>query len=145
MTPITLDIPLTPLPFKYVPYGKQHSNGRIYGYFSLQAKCAHWKRKFAMLAAQQRPAKPLDDELKISFIFKFPLRKKDKGVEKLKKSKPDVDNLFKLPIDALNESGWFTDDQRVSVVSGVKIHSKNPGILMKIELASMYDFEAALT
>ena len=91
--------------------------------------------KLAWQESQQ--AKLPDVELSASLFFEFQIPKNklskfNKGVCIPHTSKPDLDNLAKLILDALNGLA-YTDDSQISFLQVSKIYSNEPKVIILIE------------
>lgn len=81
------------------------------------------------------------DALKISMAFAFPpptslsKRKQDAMIYMLRTKKPDLDNLVKAVLDALNGVA-FDDDSKVAEIFAQKLYAPEPYVEVKI---SSYD------
>lgn len=83
---------------------------------------------------------PFDVPLKINIRFFFPIPKSfNKSKHKLAADKvllpakkPDIDNLIKAILDALNGIVWVDDALVCAVVAG-KSYSENPRVFLKVE------------
>ena len=86
--------------------------------------CAQWKKELRLLLAEHKPAEPYTGPVSLSLTFLFPYRKKHyrtgKHAGELKAnaptyhcSRPDLDNLEKLVMDAM-AGVFFLDDSQVA-------------------------------
>ena len=102
-------------------------------------------KEYEMLVAQyfklKYPrAKALEGRIKVNIIAYFEILKstsKLKAEEMLENKisptkKPDIDNIVKVVLDALNKLA-FIDDNRVTKIEVEKRYSKNPKVYIKIE------------
>ena len=97
---------------------------------------------FAALAAHHpdAPVVPMGGPLRVSLEFLFPVPKswpKWKRAAALagewrNQGKPDVDNLAKLCLDAL-QPGWFGDDRQVVDLRARKGYAEAPGVWLEWE------------
>ena len=82
---------------------------------------------------------PNDDEFDIEIIFFMPILKKENKSTRFKMDagyiryvkKPDLDNMIKLLLDALNGVLWNDDSQVFSIIAS-KRYSNDPRIVLKI-------------
>lgn len=82
--------------------------------------------------------KPLESALFVSIVFRLPTLKsdskkviEDKLTDTIKPvKKPDIDNLAKSVLDALNGTIW-KDDSQVVVLEVHKMYSKQPGFTLE--------------
>jgi Holliday junction resolvase RusA-like endonuclease len=90
----------------------------------------HWKK---LIILQAKQFKPIDcGALEAEFLFVFPRPKYHfrKGVliataPKYHTSKPDLDNLIKAALDALQNSGLISDDCKVAKIISKKVYQEN--------------------
>lgn len=107
---------------------------RRYNPKAAEKKSAQWK------VISQYNAEPLDDPVKVSFQFFFPVPRsmsKKKQREMLQgkirhTKKPDVDNLVKFYLDVLNDL-VIDDDKQVVEITATKNYSNNPQTIITIE------------
>ena len=106
---VTLIIPLAPMP-KARP---RVVNGRAYTPAATKA----YERSIKLAAAHLTP---VEGPLAVSIAFIFPrLKGSRSAARQVKSTRPDVDNLIKAVLDALNGLA-FHDDGQVAQVSGAK-------------------------
>lgn len=79
----------------------------------------------------------LSGALELNLIFCMPI---PKSISKKKRAelhyvikKPDLDNLSKAVMDAINNVGIWEDDSQVSVLNTRKIYSEEPRCLIEIK------------
>ncbi|NTU67988.1 MAG: RusA family crossover junction endodeoxyribonuclease [Chlorobiaceae bacterium] len=103
------------------------------------------KGNFLLSSLAHRPEQPIRDPLVVVLDFGFPRPKSHFGsgvnASKMKQyaphyhtSKPDIDNLQKFVMDALNGVFWH-DDSCVCVVHAAKRYSDTPGVRVTISPA----------
>ena len=94
----------------------------------------------AIAQIQEQKAEKLDGAISIEILYSFQrlqsLKKSerneiDSGKSMPKTTKPDIDNLTKAILDALNGIAW-NDDAQVSEIKAKKIWSKQDQIEVKI-------------
>ena len=101
------------------------------------------KMDFLARCMNKRPSKPLTCPLEVHIIFLFPRPKnhfrtgKFSGIlkdnaPKWHVSRPDVDNLIKFVLDALNGVYW-KDDTQVCIVTAVKQYDELPRVEMLVK------------
>lgn len=56
--------------------------------------------------------------------------------EQPKTTRPDLDNLLKLALDAMTAAGWWADDSLVVRIETAKFTGPYPGIYAKVEVMS---------
>jgi len=73
-------------------------------------------------------------ELKLMFYLPIPksLSKKKRGMLMYVSKRPDVDNLAKAVMDAINNVGIWEDDSQISVLRVSKIYSDEPRCIITI-------------
>lgn len=97
------------------------------------------EQAFSHMARPHRPRKPLAGPLRIDFVFVLPIpaswpaRDKAAAVSgaKLPTGKPDLDNLEKLALDAMNGVFYLDDSQRCAGDSR-KIYGLDPRTEVRI-------------
>ncbi len=87
---------------------------------------------FMELLAPYAPEEPLDGPLRLTTKWLFP---KIKGTinGQYKHTKPDTENLLKLPKDCMQELGFFVNDSRVASEITEKFWSDTVGIYVRLE------------
>ena len=107
------------------------------------------ERNLIALAAPHAPAEPMRGPITFIAEFKFPI---PKGWPRWKRevarsrgiglgsyhhvSRPDLDNLLKLVLDALTSTGrWWLDDSQIVSVWATKRYSESPGT--RVEIAEL--------
>ena len=93
-----------------------YMNGRVRSY--MPTKYQKWKSAAAFEFKRQTEQEPFDGpvKIKITFIYKRPknlLRKKDPPHRLPKATLPDIDNLAKSCLDALQDAGVLENDSTV--------------------------------
>lgn len=138
MSTITLVVPITPVA-KARPRVVRDYQGRVHTFTPKKTKDFEARIKAAYL--EKREEKGISKHpvaLWCQFCFEPPKswgkRKKEQAVDKLiqKTSKPDIDNLLKAVMDALNGLAWV-DDAQVVQIYAKKIYSQIPRVEVKIE------------
>lgn len=97
-----------------------------------------WKQliHFSLIQSGQRPAVPLRGQLAVRLDFSFPCPKKYRGDPQCVaayKALPDIDNLAKGVLDALNAIAFDDDDQVVLLVVRRLIANDEPGVSIEIK------------
>lgn len=94
---------------------------------------------FSSLAAQYAPSLPLEGPLEVTLAFDLPIPgswptwKRQTGRAWHHDHKPDLDNLAKLVLDALQRSGaWWRDDAQVARMIASKAYGDRPGTTVTI-------------
>lgn len=129
------------------PQGKQRPKFTTIGGFArayTPKKTAEYEKKvkalYNMTAKQSGSRKFEEDEpvkIEITAYYKIPASvvKKDKlrmlAHKLLPLKKPDIDNVVKIILDALNGVAW-ADDKQVAVIIAQKEYAVNPGVYIKI-------------
>ena len=110
------------------------------------SKTAQWERAFSSIAAINAPAKPLTGALgvRLEFMLSRPgrLNKRSSPAGPIwHEVKPDLDNLIKSALDALQMSGRFFDDDKqiAELIAGKRHHAKDGVPEVYVEL---YELEA---
>lgn len=102
------------------------------------------KQDFLWMSKENAPYAPLDQPLKVTLLFYFQRPKSHFGTGKNKDilkenapnnhtSRPDIDNLVKFVLDALNTIYW-RDDSVISSLVVNKLYSDIPRTEIEIEL-----------
>ncbi|GAA5361362.1 RusA family crossover junction endodeoxyribonuclease [Streptococcus uberis] len=95
---------------------------------SLQEARAMFMSKFAKHVPNQKMTGPL----RLTVKWLFPMTKQSVNGQ-YKTSKPDTDNLNKLPKDCMTELGFWNDDAQVASEIIEKFWADNVGIYVKVE------------
>lgn len=87
---------------------------------------------FMELLAPYAPEEPMDGPLRLTTKWLFP---KIKGTTngQYKHTKPDTENLLKLPKDCMQELGFFVNDSRVASEITEKFWADTVGIYVRLE------------
>lgn len=87
---------------------------------------------FMELLAPYAPDEPMDGPLRLTTKWLFP---KVKGTTngQYKHTKPDTENLLKLPKDCMQELGFFVNDSRVASEITEKFWADTVGIYVRLE------------
>ena len=96
------------------------------------------EESFLVQALNYKPERPIDQPIKIEMEFYFPI---PKGTSKKKREtlkwydkRPDIDNLGKLCMDAL-DGIFYLDDKQITDLNLKKYHTEDyPKTIVKIEL-----------
>jgi len=88
-------------------------------------KTVTWERTLKYEALKMKPTEPLDGPLRIELHFYFPRNKAAKK-RPYPHVRPDLDNLEKAVMDALNGVIW-TDDARVCSKTSAKHYTNDAG------------------
>lgn len=119
---------------------KRHRMGKGFSYDPSKAD----KEVFAIVLRKNAPKEPINVPIKVEIWFEFPRPKSHFGTGKnantLKSnapyhhvSKPDIDNLQKFVMDALNGIYW-RDDSLISIVHATKRYADTqPKTIIRIE------------
>lgn len=105
------------------------------------------RQTFARMFRSAKPIKPIEEavSLEINYFFKLPKNTTKKNLELISKmeknsyylahtKRPDADNLSKLLIDCLMNSGFFCDDSIISKLQITKCYTiEESGIGIKIK------------
>ena len=89
---------------------------------------------------KNKPIRPLRGAIKGKIIFTWPHTKQTEAqAEKLglvilpKTTRPDCDNLSKLPWDVMTKVGFYADDNLIYSATVEKYHGPIPGIVVELE------------
>jgi len=90
------------------------------------------REMFMELLAPYAPEEPMDGPLRLTTKWLFP---KIKGTTngQYKHTKPDTENLLKLPKDCMQELGFFVNDSRVASEITEKFWADTVGIYVRLE------------
>jgi Holliday junction resolvase RusA-like endonuclease len=113
-----------------VPKAKGRPRMTRAGHAYTPAATAQAEQDFLVLAMRHFP-RPLSGPLRIDLSFTFPVpaswsKKKQAaalGLELAHESRPDLDNLIKLVLDALNGRAWV-DDRQIYNLSAAKCYGQ---------------------
>lgn len=119
---------------------KRHRMGKGYSFDPSKGD----KQDFLWMAKENAPSTPLDQPLKVTLYFDFQRPKSHFGTGKNKDilkenspnnhtSRPDIDNLVKFVLDALNTIYW-RDDSVICELHVFKFYSTKPRTTIHIEL-----------
>lgn len=101
----------------------RRSNGSIGTY--TPDKTVVWEETIKYYAMKVRPVKPIDGPIKLTLEFRMPKSKSaDRQRRQHPTTKPDLDNLEKAVMDALNGIMW-TDDAQIFSKSSKKEYSQD--------------------
>ncbi len=127
------------IPFKPVPQKRP----RVYrrGSFTVAVDPSKKdKEDFLALASEFKPESPMEGALKFEVEFMMPIpkskRKTKAGDPHI--SRPDIDNLTKLVMDAL-QGTFYKEDSNISNLTSKKFYSNETGVrvnVSKIEVKS---------
>lgn len=100
-----------------IPKGTAQQKGvRVVGgkpTFYTKPKMQAAKDIYASYLRAYRPAVPIDGAISLSVAFYYqPKTKKESGTQK--KTRPDVDNLYKSIADILTDLGFWHDDAQIT-------------------------------
>lgn len=101
------------------------------------------KKNFLIICMNERPEKPIDSPINMELKFYFQRPKNHFGSGKkssilkdnsplLYTSSPDIDNLQKFVMDALN-SVFYRDDSLICILSSAKLYDEVPRTEITIE------------
>lgn len=109
---------------KFIQAFTDKATRQFESFISKEAKKQMSENKFEMM----------DGPLTVSMTFYMPRPKSlpKKSWFDYHTKKPDVDNIAKGVLDALNEIAW-TDDSHISIISALKLYGDEPRIEMYIE------------
>lgn len=110
--------------------GKGKKAGKIVHYRDTELDAVH--SLYTAHLAAHRPEVPFQPPIRLGMRFQFPLTKKGKEGY-WKTTKPDDDNMVKVPKDVMTKLGFWPDDAACSSTNYDKIHSANTGVWIYIE------------
>lgn len=87
---------------------------------------------FMELLAPYAPEEPMDGPLRLTTKWLFPKIKGTTNAQ-YKHTKPDTENLLKLPKDCMQELGFFVNDSRVASEITEKFWADTVGIYVRLE------------
>lgn len=104
--------------------------------FFTKAKVAKAQRGLVAQLLLHKPLQPLDCPviLNIRFIMPIPVAMRKKPA-KWHSKRPDLDNLLKGVIDALEPAGWVTDDARIARIDATKTYGPRPRMFIELQAA----------
>lgn len=123
---------------------KRHRSVRVGRFTHQYDPSSSDKDDFLIVVQKERPQAPISSPVKVEIGFYFSRPKshyrtgkrsnelKD-GISDLHTSRPDLDNLCKFCLDALNGVFW-KDDSCISYLSAIKAYSENPRTEIYIEV-----------
>lgn len=102
--------------------------------FFTKAKVAKAQRGLVAQLLPSKPPEPFDGPviLEVVFVMPIPVALRKKAVRWHSK-RPDLDNLLKGVLDALEPAGWVTDDARVVRIDARKEYGPTPQIHLTME------------
>lgn len=104
--------------------------------FFTKAKVKKAQNALVARLAGHRPTQPLDGPLAMSvlWVFQRPKAMKDTGSLAFHTKRPDLDNLLKGVLDALEPAGWVTDDARICRFTCTKFYGSEPYLQLRVEV-----------
>ena len=116
------------------PVAKGRARSSARGFHYTPAKTRRAEESLLAQALPHKPDEPLEGPVWLEVIFNLPIpqskskkwKKAAADGEELPLKKPDIDNLTKLVMDALNEVFWGDDKQLVGLLA-FKRYSDKPG------------------
>ena len=96
------------------------------------------KRAAAMLQAimePHAPIEPLGGPLAVVLYWTYPHVRQGQETPVPKTTRPDLDNLAKLALDAMTKAGYWIDDAQVCDFSTMKFTGPLPGIYVMVQEA----------
>ena len=109
------------------------------------------EQEFVALAAPHAPETPIDAPIHLRLTFRLPVpasfpawkREAALACALYPEGRPDVDNLAKLVMDAMNHSGrWWRDDSHVVSLACRKQYSATPGTRVEVIVMDTADTAA---
>lgn len=100
-------------------------------YFYTKREVEDVKNFFKVILKTKRPPQPMTGAVDLVIVYYFKAKKPHKDGQP-KVTRPDVDNMTKLILDVMTESGFWNDDSQVFRLTVAKIYSEESGILFEI-------------
>jgi Holliday junction resolvase RusA-like endonuclease len=115
---------------------KRRDGSQFVGRFA-NSKATKAKSSLLTLLHPHRPETPLEGPLRLEVEWEYPWRKSEPKKNKALgfkpcDTRPDVDNLSKMLLDAMTTAGFWNDDGQVAHLSFYKSWSDKPGIGIRI-------------
>lgn len=106
-------------------------NNKAIIYESAQAK----KVRTLLLGhlAKYAPQKPLEGSVSLQVIWCYSAITGKHFDGEFKPTKPDIDNLQKLLLDCMTQTGFWKDDQQIVRLEATKVWNTIPGIYIKLD------------
>lgn len=108
------------------------------------SKATKWKKEFIAKCLSHRPEKPYDFPLEVTIGFEYDYLKKHSASERKqilpKETRPDLDNLEKMVLDALVEAGFMVDDSLVAIKHSHKLFTGCPSITIDMARFTWYTY-----
>ena len=138
---IRFEVPMIPVAKGRAKFARMGNFVRAY----TPTKTREAEHNFMTFASQFAPKSPIDGPVtvRLSFVFAAPRAPKWKRAAALDgafmhTTRPDVDNLAKLAMDALTSSGqWWTDDARVVSLEARKRYGERPMTVVEIDASTI--------
>ena len=122
-----------------VPRGQERPRFGQQVYKSAEAKAYESEIAFAYCRAPGRPKAPITEPVGVRIAAGYPIPSSDSASARMRKNtgrelptkKPDLDNVVKAVLDALNGLAW-EDDKQVVCLTAYKVFSETPGLIVTI-------------
>lgn len=103
------------------------------GKSALPASAKKARAFWIALMEKYKPEKPLEGPVQIEVIFTW--ERKNQKTEEPKITRPDLDNLSKLVLDAMVKAEYFKDDSQVVKLDLQKYWGSIGGVYIKVKEA----------
>ena len=95
------------------------------------------RNAYRRMFARHKPSEPYSGAIQVKMYFLYPfnateLKRVIKSGWKWKATRPDADNIFKLPCDVLTDLGFWTDDAIICEPVIRKAFARRSGIYLEI-------------
>ncbi len=119
---------------------------RVWAHHHPKKKVAKNAKALALFCARHRPEEPMAGPIRLTLVFLYPWRAseplKNRHGEKLKDTKPDLDNLEKQITDVLERSGFFSDDAKIACKASRKAWTDQGSTFVRIEQMCTHERKA---
>lgn len=104
------------------------------------AKVSYSKAFLTAVMEKNRPERPLRGAIRAKLVFTWPHTEESAALAKKlgvsfvpKITRPDCDNLSKLPWDVMAKAGFYADDNLIFSMTIEKYHGDMSGIAVELE------------
>lgn len=102
----------------------------------LPARTKHAKATLLAVMEKHAPKRPLNGPLTVNLYWTYPNTEKCPGGLQAKATRPDLDNLAKLALDAMTNAGYWNDDAQVAELHTAKFTGPIPGLAVMVKKMS---------
>ena len=120
------------------PMGKQRARSTSFGKMYTPAPTVQYENLIKMTYGELKRDMIQEGSIHLSIEVLMPIptswskKKQDNSIGRMCTTKPDVDNIAKIVMDALNGIAW-RDDSQVTVLLVTKRYSEQPKLKVRIE------------